>query len=132
MQQVTPLSQSGQRCLRGPIGFPEWVSFFQKWREIRRWASKHYVISKPVMSCNCVSSTVICNGMIPLHVKNSCFTDRAIPSGVVDRDTHPVLRTNSKLLWWNMKPTSWIGGRQPSSSTFIRQGEKSGGFSFTC
>ena len=61
------------------------------------------------MSCNCVSSTVTRNGMIAIDVKNSCFTERALPFGVVDRDTQPVLCTNSKLIWCHMKRKSWKG-----------------------
>ena len=61
------------------------------------------------MSCHCVSSTVTRNGMFPIDFKNSCFTERAFPLGVVDRDTQTVFGTNSKLIWFHMKPKSWIG-----------------------
>ena len=57
-----------------------------------------------------VSSTVKRNGMIPIDVKNSCFTERILPFGVVYRNTQPVLCTNSKLIWCHMKTMSWNGG----------------------
>ena len=92
------------------LAFWDEVLFFHYRLEIRRWASRHYFISNPVMSCNGVSSAVTRNGMIPIDIKNSCFTDGALPFGVVDKDTQTVLCTNSKLIWCHMKPKSWNGG----------------------
>ena len=110
MPQVSPLSRT--RCLRGAIGFQERGSFFHYWWEIRRWASRHYFISNPVMFCNCVSSTVTRKGIIPIDVKNSCFSKRALPFGVVDRDTKPpnlyfALILNSFGAIWC--PGAWMG-----------------------
>ena len=56
------------------------------------------------------SSAVTRNGMIPIDVKNSCFTERVLLFGVVYRDTQPVLCANPKLTWCHMKTKSWNEG----------------------
>ena len=127
-----PSFQIGTKMSPGRDGYLESVLFVHYWWYIRRWASRHHFIANPVMSGISVSSTVTRNGMIAIDVKNSCFTEIALPFGGVYRDTQPVLCTNSKLIWCHMKPKSWNGwSRQPSSSMSERQWEKSGGFSLT-
>ena len=112
-----PFSKSGQRYLRGVIGFLEWRSFFHYCWKICRWVSKHYFIPKLFMSCSCVSSKVTQNSMVPIDVKNSCFTERTFPFGVVDRDTQHLFCSNSKLIWCHMKPKIWNWGNRKACWT---------------
>ena len=77
------------------------------------------------MSFNCVSSTVTRNCVIPIDVKNSCFTERALPFCVIDRDTQPVLFAYSKLIRCHMKPKSWIGVADNHAPAFRTYSERS-------
>ena len=53
-----PSFQAGTICLRRVINFLVWGSLFLYWWETSRWARRHYYLSNPVMSGNCVSSNV--------------------------------------------------------------------------
>ena len=99
-----PFSKLGQRWLRCVIGFLKWGERFFPLLVRDSQMSKQtlfYHESGHVLQLLLLDRDTQWHD--PIDVKNSCFTERALPFGVVDRGTKTVLGTNSKLYFKILK-----------------------------